>query len=78
MCFRKKNLLLEINFPKEYWSRDGVIKYSELFILDGLLLAENPFSSYHRIIYKDIRRYKNHKKTIDRYDHTIFIFGDER
>jgi hypothetical protein len=78
MCFREKNVLIEIKWPKEYWGRVSSIKYAKLFLLNGMMLEDDPFSSYHTMVYRDIRRYKNQRKAIDRRDRVIWIYGDKK
>jgi hypothetical protein len=76
---KEKNALIEIRFPKEFWSKAGVNRFVKLYLLDqGMVLDDDIYSQYYKSIYRDIRRYKNIRTTTDVRDHIIFVYGDGR
>ncbi len=79
MCFRRgKNVLLEIRFPKNYWSMAGVHHFARELFLDAMRVDEDVFSQYYKYIYHDIRLYRNHRAVSDARRHVIFLYGDRK
>jgi hypothetical protein len=72
----EQNVLIEIRFVKDFWFRSAVMKYREALMLSGMLLADDPYSVYHKIIYHDIRRYKNIRRVSNVRDRIIYVYGD--
>ena len=74
----EQNTLIEIRFVKDFWFRSAVIKYKDALMISGMLLDDDPYSVYHKIIYHDIRRYKNIRIVSNARDRVIFIYGDRK
>jgi hypothetical protein len=77
-CCKKKNVLIEIRWPKDYWTHINVAYYANLTMLGGCLLDLNVFSQYHTMIYRDKRRYKNLHSVVNKRDHVIWVYGDQK
>lgn len=77
MC-KKRNLLLEILFPKDYWSREGVKQFIHNLWLEKHRLYDDVYSDYYFYIYEDKRLHTNLRHVTNPRRHMIFVYGDEK
>ena len=75
---KKKNILVEILFPKSFWSKAGVGVFVNELLLEKNRIYDNVYSDYYIYIYEDKRLYTNLRHTTDPRRHIAFVYGDER
>ena len=79
MCLKKgKNVLIEIRFSKNLWTLRGVKRMQFSLMLDGMLADDNNYTEWYKIIYHDIRLFKNVDSVPDVRNRLVMIYGDKK
>jgi hypothetical protein len=79
MCnSREINGLIEIRFSKDLWTIRAVARMQNIMMLGGMLVDDDVYSQWYKIMYHDIRLFKNIRAVPDVKNRLIMIYGDER
>jgi hypothetical protein len=76
-CVNKKELI-EIRFPKIYWTRTAVWKYTDTMRFTTTIIDNNIYSQYYKCVFNDIWSFEKIKLHYDVKEHMIYVYGDRK